>query len=411
MNYSELQETKEKFQPTEVEKSRANLYALRREFVRKFTPDKIRCMKLDEYIEGKGSTDSFCYWVERKLDLLGRIRGSFSTMFGVYFDIDDNDYWYAQKYGNDLQSAFRRIKQEILSLLKAGNDGDLSAIENNLLPPMFKGKILFLYFPDKYLNIYSTDHLKHYLRVLDLDTEALVKKDAVYLREELVRFKNSDSDMKNWSLDVFGHFLYTYYPPIIEKVTTIKKGKKSTVSRVKEEFPTTDDYEYVDLDIDFASVSDPTFHRNKGIAKKVDYEKQAKEYRKKGDRGEKIVMNAEIHRVMEECHLPEAVAKKKVIQRSRKSDSYGYDILSLNPDGSERYIEVKATAGKVGDLDFYYTQNEFETAQEYKDNYYIYIVFDIQSRKPKIWRIQNPFEQGDLEMKPVQYKISINIIK
>lgn len=411
MNYTELQETKARFQPNDIEKNRANLYALRRDFVRKFTPDKIRSMRLDEYIEGKGSTDSFCYWVERKLDQLGRIRGSFSTMFGVYYNIDDGDYWYAQKYGDSLTSAFRRVKQEILSLLEAGNNGDLTAIENNLLPPMFKGKILFLYYPDKYLNIYSPDHLKHYLRVFDLDTEELLKKDAVYLREALVKFKNSDPDMKKWSLDIFGHFLYTYFPPIIEKVTIIsKKGKTSTVSRIKEEFPTTDQYEILTgIEVNPA-VSHKEWAKGKGkAAPKVNYEKEAKKYKRYGDRGEYIVWRAEIDRVMNDLHISRAKAEKKVQWLAQDSDSYGYDILSVNPDGSDRYIEVKATSGKVGDMDFYYTENEHQKALEYKEDYYIYIVFEILSKNPKIWRIQNPFLTNELELKPVQYKVSIGI--
>ena len=90
-----------------------------------------------------------------------------------------------------------------------------------------------------------------------------------------------------------------------------------------------------------------------------------------------------------------------------KSDSYGYDILSINPDGTNRYIEVKATTGNVGDVDFYYTENEFEKAKEQGKDYYIYIVFEIKSKNPKIWRIQNPFLVSNAWMKPVQYKVSI----
>lgn len=411
MNYTELQDIKARFQPNDIERNRANLYALRRDFVRKFTPDKIRNMKLDEYIEGKGSTDSFCYWVERKLDQLGRIRGSFSTMFGVYYNIDDQDYWYSHKYGDSLLSAFMKVKQEILSLLKDGNEGNLPAIEDNLLPTMFKGKILYLYYPDKYLNIYSADHLKHYLRAFNLDTEELLKKDAVYLRERLVRFKNSDPDMKHWSLDIFGHFLYTYFPPVIEKVTiTSKSGVTRTESRIKEDFPTTDHYEILTgLELD-PTVSHKEWAKGKGrVAPKVNYEKEAKKYKEYGDRGEYIVWKAEIDRVMDELHISRDEAENKVQWLARDSDSYGYDILSINPDGSARYIEVKATSGAVGKMDFYYTENERQKAFEYKEDYYIYIVYDVDKNYPKIWRIQNPFLSNELELKPVQYKVSIGI--
>ena len=122
----------------------------------------------------------------------------------------------------------------------------------------------------------------------------------------------------------------------------------------------------------------------------------------------KIVMMAEIDRVMEELSLSRKKAEKKVVQMSMKSDSYGYDILSVNPDGSPRYIEVKATTGKVGDVEFYYTENELEKSKDYGKDYFIYIVFEIKSKNPKIWVIQNPFLADEVKMKPVQYKVSIH---
>ena len=64
--------------------------------------------------------------------------------------------------------------------------------------------------------------------------------------------------------------------------------------------------------------------------------------------------------------------------------------------------------GKVGDVDFYYTENEFDKAKEFGKDYFIYLVFEIKSKKPKIWIIRNPFLSGKLEMKPVQYKVSIH---
>ena len=54
------------------------------------------------------------------------------------------------------------------------------------------------------------------------------------------------------------------------------------------------------------------------------------------------------------------------------------------------------------------TENEFEKSKEYGKDYYIYIVYEIRSIEPKIWKIQNPFLYGDLTMRPVQYKVSIH---
>ena len=58
---------------------------LRREFVSKFPPSRIPLLSLEDYVEGKGSKDSFCYWVEWKTSELGRIQGSPSPRFRSIF--------------------------------------------------------------------------------------------------------------------------------------------------------------------------------------------------------------------------------------------------------------------------------------------------------------------------------------
>ena len=100
-----------------------------------------------------------------------------------------------------------------------------------------------------------------------------------------------------------------------------------------------------------------------------------------------------------------AKAKKLIKWVSRESDTYGYDIKSVNPDMTPRYIEVKATQRNVGNMDFFYTENEFETAKKFGKDYYLYIVFEILTSHPKVWVIRNPFDDGvGINMKPVKYK-------
>ena len=399
MNYTELQDAIARYSVEDSLKERKPLYAVRNKFVKDFSPARIEKMTIDDYVEGKSRKDTFCYIIERDLDKLGTILGSFaSPKFGVYFKKDEGEYRFLPKYGNTPKEAFVTIRSAILDLLDAGERRDMDALEHNILSPMFKGKILSVYFPDAYLNIFADEHLIHYLKVFNLDTEELIRKDPLYKREALIDFKNSIPEMQPWSPDIFGKFLYQNFPP-----KSKKEGKKD--KNEEEDFPTTDSYSYVALDIDPTAPTAPV--KSKGVAPKVNYEKEARKYRRYGDRGEKIVLMAEYDRVMNELHLTPKQAKKKVIQMSMKSDSYGYDILSVNPDGTSRYIEVKATTGKVGNVEFYYTENELEKAQEYGKDYYIYIVFEIKSKNPKIWVIQNPFLSKIVKMKPVQYKVSI----
>lgn len=396
MNLLELQEAKNRFRVEEIKKERQDLYSARRRFVKRFSINKIESMGLDDYIEGKGNKESFCYGIERDLDGLGRIKGSPSIKFGIYYSKDEGKYQFAHKFGKTAKSAFNAIRQELIVLLKAGELDDIDAISQNKLSLMFKGKILATYYPERFLNIFDNEHLTHYLRVLNLDTESLVKQDAVYKREELTRFKNSDPDMKEWDLDLFGKFLYQNWPPA-SKLHPIKE---------EEGFPTTDSYSVINLTIVPGSNQNSSMTRRP--APKINYEEEARKYRRYGDRGEKIVLQYEINRLMDELNITEKQARKSVLQVSKQSDSFGYDIRSINEDGSPRYIEVKATTARKGDVEFYYTENEYEKALEYKESYFIYIVFEIKSINPKIWVVGNPFLSHSLEMKPVQYKVSIH---
>jgi hypothetical protein len=97
---------------------------------------------------------------------------------------------------------------------------------------------------------------------------------------------------------------------------------------------------------------------------------------------------------------------------SLNDDSLGYDLKSFNEDGTERYIEVKATRGKPGLANFFYTANELKKGKELK-NYFIYVVFEVTSKKPKVWPIKNPFNPQDsrIQKTPVNYRVVINTEK
>lgn len=404
MNYQELQEAKQTFRIKTLEKEYKSLYKIRDQFVRKFNRKKIAEMTPDEYVEGKQNRESFCYILEQKLIELGNFEGQYVTKFGFWYSQREGRYKCEDRLGTDCKKVFKDIRCYILDLLEAGETHNLDAIVSNRLNALFKGKILSTYFPDEYLGIFSRDHLDHYLKAFDLDTDDLMKQDAVYKREALLKFKNKDKDMKHWSNDMFTLFLWSHYPKAPGKAEDM--GAKPEDEEI--DFPTLKKAEFIDLQLatekDKAAV--PCAAKGKASP---DYEKEARKYKKLGDRGEYVVMQAEVSRLMNERGISEAKAKKLVKWVSRESDAYGYDIQSVNDDDSPRYIEVKATRGKAGSMDFYYTENEYETAKEYGKDYYIYVVYEILTANPKIWRIQNPFLTGKgITMKPIKYRVRLS---
>lgn len=420
MNIHDLREAQVRYENRmdEILQGREELYQLRTSFVKYFNRNRVRTMHVDDYVAGVDLPEkgfNFCYALERQLDGLGRIIGATAFKFGVYFGrtrSDENyEYRFTQKFGSTYQEAFEGVRESILQLLDAGKNENIDAIAGNILSPMFKGKILCTYFPDRYLNVFSPDHLNYFLTQLDLDTEKLIFGDAVYKREALIEFKNHDSVMKNWSVDLFSNFLYTEYPSRPPKKGQERDENSDPLFEYRTpDFPANPQPSFIELNILPPNPAGTTTNTKSGPGRgKPDYEKESRKLRKLGDRGEKIVMDLENKRLVDGGRKDLA---KKIDRVSLKSDSFGYDILSFEIDGTKRFIEVKATRAKIGSANFFFTVNELQTAKE-SDNYYIYMVFDVISESPKVWAIQNPFkpENENTVMTPIHYRITVNARK
>ncbi len=97
------------------------------------------------------------------------------------------------------------------------------------------------------------------------------------------------------------------------------------------------------------------------------------------------------------------------------SQNLGFDIRSTDKDGIARYIEVKARA-ESGDIAL--TQNEWFKAHRFKEDYYLYVVFNaslpVQTGKsPQLFIIQNPAERvhPDERVEIVRYIVDADEIK
>jgi len=68
----------------------------------------------------------------------------------------------------------------------------------------------------------------------------------------------------------------------------------------------------------------------------------------------------------------------------------GFDLLSLRPDG-ERDIEVKGRA-RVGEIEL--SENEWARAATLRDRYWLYVVFDCATDRPRLHVVRDPFRQA-----------------
>ena len=70
------------------------------------------------------------------------------------------------------------------------------------------------------------------------------------------------------------------------------------------------------------------------------------------------------------------------------SDFPGFDLLSERPSCLPRCIEVK---GRTDRGEVFMTQNEWAKAANLRERYWLYVVFDCATPKPRLLRVQDPF--------------------
>lgn len=200
---------------------------LRLEFVKQFPIKQIESMKLDDYVVGKGQ-ESFCYWMETKLKELGSIKGGSTAdkKFGVYYNKKKGEYKTISKWdsGLNVDYAFRRVKKAIKDVLIAGDIDDTASILNNPLSPMFKNKILTTYYPEKYLNVFSNEHVNYFIKKLGIQ-----RRNGINIEEKrklLLNFKNNNELLSGFSNFMFMSFLYDWSNPKVRQIRLLPMSSK-----------------------------------------------------------------------------------------------------------------------------------------------------------------------------------------
>src|SRR5262249_53118158 len=120
--------------------------------------------------------------------------------------------------------------------------------------------------------------------------------------------------------------------------------------------------------------------------------------------GEEFVLNYERRRLR---GLDKQELAAKVRWMSQESAAQGFDILSFEGDGRERWIEVKSTSGK-GRL-FEISRNEWQIAGEAGNKYFIYRVTGVRG-DPKVKIFPNPHElerQGLITKSPSGWWVTL----
>lgn len=372
------------------------LEILRKKFTTRYGKSEIKELTKETYSIGKGKS-TFCYAIENEYKELGIIHGSNATKFGVYYGClgEDKEKKFRigkNAFGSEIDSAFNKVKQEILKLVTSRKPLTTEQFNANLISPMLKLKVLFIYHPELYLPIYSDKHLAHFATELGLVPQ---KKDHISLQSSLLTYKKHHPSFKNIDNMEFTKILYsTTRPP--KDQSQANQTLKQLVTRKNLQEITISSLQSIGLELN------NEFGERKG---KPDYSAQDRENRKTGAIGEELVMNFERERLI-------AAGKPDLANRikhsSKENDGLGYDIQSFTELGEKIFIEVKTSRSSFSNSRYFISRNEMEVGKK-TTGYWIYIVADLNSRKTKIVRLEDPFHSSNLKLTltPIQYLMTI----
>jgi hypothetical protein len=146
--------------------------------------------------------------------------------------------------------------------------------------------------------------------------------------------------------------------------------------------------------------------------RKVDMERLVRKFnpverdfrnRKLGREGEELVFHHERQR-LKQFDRPDLAKKIRWISEEL-GDGAGYDILSFDAQGEERFLEVKTTVG-VDITPFYITRNELSLASERPDAFRLCRVFDF-SAHPRMFELIPPLDKV-VHLAPLSYEASFS---
>lgn len=125
--------------------------------------------------------------------------------------------------------------------------------------------------------------------------------------------------------------------------------------------------------------------------------------RKLGRNGEELVLHLERER-LQKLDRQDLVNKIRWVSEE-DGDGAGYDILSFDVSGNERFLEVKTTVGP-NTTPFYITRNELSFSTKRPDAFRLCRVFDF-SKQPQMFQLKPPLE-NHVRLSPLSFEASFS---
>jgi len=165
--------------------------------------------------------------------------------------------------------------------------------------------------------------------------------------------------------------------------------------------------------LDFSDIATSAPHRQFGVSEtpapsyfnpvKRDYLAQEARNHSLGLAGEEFVLHYEHWRLVQSGQ--QKLADRVEHVSKTKGDGLGYDVLSFDSTGRERYLEVKTTSfGK--DTPFFVSRGELRLSKEATEQFHLYRLFEFR-KAPKLFSLKGALDQHCM-LDPVTYRASFS---
>ena len=226
-----LSETISQFDRSPTNRFAEGYRSQRAEILKRFPLDKWPEMRLEDYALGQPAVeDTYCHWLEYKSQWMGSIRGGAARKLIIY-KRRDREGWYFPKVFSNEREAWDRLRSEFSQAFELAARGDwegIDELETLGLGPGVKLKSLHVYFPNKVLPVYSTAHLRHFLRSLDRSSDEVNASSVVALNRFLLAALRRRPAVEGWNTEELQRLLYNWRDPReTRRVLKIAPGEKA----------------------------------------------------------------------------------------------------------------------------------------------------------------------------------------
>lgn len=191
----------------------------KKKFTERFPFDNLIDLPIKEYVVQKDNypdtyDDTFVYWLERKKGTGGAIGGGNSSKFYIYMDKTGEycvGYGSKKRYisGEELSFQYKELISKIVKAITLAKEDKISEIKTLDVPMwnMVLLKILSLYVPERFIDIYSSKVLIPLVEILNLDIEPIPENiiEINYLaKKKLLDMK----EFKDWGNAKLSNFIW-----------------------------------------------------------------------------------------------------------------------------------------------------------------------------------------------------------